>query len=69
MNKPTMKREVAIKSDAGNVLYVYATPDAASELADFGNLEPAYMTDLYRLEIDARFGAAEVVTYIKQKWG
>jgi hypothetical protein len=69
MKKPKMKQEVAIRTEAGNVLYVYSTPDAANELREFGSLEQWNIPDLYRLEIDSRFDVSEVITYIKENWG
>ena len=67
MKKPQIKREVAIKvsmQELGMICF-YASPDAAQEFAEFGELELVRGSGYYCLRIDARFDFAEVEAYIK----
>jgi len=65
MKKPMPKVEVAIRtiSPISGFITFYATPDAASEFAEFGKLEK--VNELYWLWIDGRYDFDEVVAYIK----
>ena len=67
MKKPQIKREVAIKVSMPelDMISFYASPDAAQEFADFGELELVKGSSYYWLVIDARFDFAEVEAYIK----
>jgi hypothetical protein len=67
VKRPTMKKEVAISvvSETVRAIYFYATQDAASEFAEFGQMGNANGTNHYRLEVDARFDFQEVVSFIR----
>lgn len=67
MKAPVMQREVAITAALAdqNIIYLYATPDAASDFQRFGQVEPWAHPDYYQITVDARYDFAEVVAYIK----
>ena len=67
MKTPVMQSEIAIKHnmEGQGILYFYATPDAASDVRQFGELEQVIHQDFYKLEVDARYNFLEVVAYIE----
>ncbi len=65
---PVMKCEigVAFALPLMNYIRFWATPDAASDLRQFGILTQAEEASaLYTLEVDARFDFAEVIAYLQ----
>lgn len=65
MGKPQPQVEVAIRViSPGVFVSFYATPDAASEFAEFGKLDDEG-TSKYILWVDTRYNFNEVVEYIK----
>jgi hypothetical protein len=65
VDKPTIKREVAIKHITKNWRIVfYASRDAAEDFSQYGTLfsDPG---NQYTLFVDGRFDFDEVVDYIK----
>lgn len=66
-NKPQMKKEVALDQalEHSRAIYFYATPDAAGEIGEFGQvIAREGIPNAYRLLVDARFDFGEVVNYI-----
>lgn len=69
MTKPQPITEVGIATINPGTLFISvdATPDAASDLSEFGRLEKADSLgpNRYHLFVDARYNFDEVVAYIK----
>lgn len=68
MQKPEMKREVAIDtvSPVARLIILFASPDAAAAFAAFGNMQPPNQPGMaYWLYADPRFDFNEVVAYIQ----
>lgn len=66
--KPVMQREVAIDTiiQATGYVSLWATPDAAQELAQYGEIyQWEEVANKYTLYVDGRFDFGEVVAYIK----
>ena len=68
MEKPTMKREVAIQSVFNSQglqpsIVFYASPDAVYEFQVFGEIMP--WGSGYKLFVDPRYDFDEVVKYIE----
>lgn len=67
MNKPQIRCELA----PGNFNFEWywinfdATPDAASEMEEFGRVSHSSLTDDYTLWVDRRFDLMEVYRYMK----
>jgi len=68
MNRPTIKGEVAVATTVPDIYFVafWATPDAASDFARFGQLEPL-LDNRYALFVDRRYDFDEVMQYIQSK--
>ena len=68
MNKPTPKREVAVrfKLEMLRLICFYSTEDAITEFETFGTIaiDPD-ITNCYTLLVDARFDFGEVLAYIE----
>jgi len=65
MNKPKMKREVAIVSidhTTDSIMFT-ASREAAQKFAEFGSL--LLLSRSYHLKVDPRFDFHEVLQYIK----
>jgi len=67
MNKPTMKREVAISvtEHTGRTVFLYATPDAAEVFSGLGHIWELSSPNYYHLTVDARYDFDEVVRFIE----
>ena len=64
MNKPTMKREIAIQSEGTDMIYFWCTPDAAQAMTRFGPVQRWAYEGQYQLIVDPRFDFQEVREYI-----
>ena len=73
MSVPQPKVEVVITTVLPSLNHItfYATPDAASDFAQFGQLKKRQDAGLlearYSLDVNARYDFDEVVAYIKSK--
>ncbi len=67
MEKPTLKREVAIQNilRGVNMITFYATDDAVTEFESFGAISPKNTLGLYELWVDSRVDFEEVVEFIE----
>ena len=63
--KPTLKSEIAISVEGQNIIIFFATPDAAQDLATFGQVASWTDPHQYCLYLDTRFDRSEVIAYIK----
>ena len=65
MKKPRPEREVAIRATNKEVYFITfnASPDAITELAEFGRIYP--VEGYYELYVDRRYDFDEVVAYIE----
>lgn len=68
MEKPQMKREVAIAGIGEHCVFVDATKDALPDLQEFGQIVPGSHPNRYQLWVDARYDIADVVAWIKETW-
>lgn len=63
---PKMKSEIAISYLGKSIIDFFATPDAASDMAQFGKVTQAQdQPNKYWLYVDARYDFQEVVAYIE----
>jgi hypothetical protein len=73
MDKPAMKREVAIRDvlPITKTLYFFASQDALSDLEEFGMIRrlPVLGNNVYELLVDPRFDFDEVVRWIEEYGG
>lgn len=67
MNKPRMKRKVAITVaiEDQRIILFYGNGDFAEQCDSFGTIEPRLEKNHYRLTVDGRFDFVEVKEYIK----
>lgn len=67
MNKPQPKQEIAIVSVLQSVQHIifYGTPDAVSDISEFGYIHSHVPKDKYTLIVDTRYDFGEVVDYMK----
>ena len=65
--KPTLEREVAIRSTLQTVaiIYLYATRDAITDIESLGTIrEHSDLSNCYILEVDKRIDFQKVVDYL-----
>jgi len=68
MNKPTKKREVAVRNvwETEKIILFDATPEASNHFREFGGMYRIVSGgDGYSLLVDARYDFDEVVRYIE----
>lgn len=68
MDRPEMTCEIAVswEHESVRIIHFNATPDAAADMEQFGDVAPGGTKNSYRIIVDARYRFGDVLAYIAQ---